>query len=261
MLGDIRSAFGLLTVAPTGSRPHHAPNVSTISWIPLVGLAIGALTLGLLAALNAASVSWGEGAWLSRGALPLATIVVAAQALLTRLIHWDGLADVADAWWGGASPERRQEIMSDSATGAFGASALMLAGIGQVAALSAVLSLPGLGVAVLAVPVFGRLAIVFAAWLGSPAKPGGLGALVVGRPAAKAVLVATATVVLAVVPVVMEHGLRGALWCGLALFIAAATPHLISLRMGGVTGDVMGASVVITETLILMIAALAVTFS
>lgn len=259
--GDIRSAFGLLTIAPLGRRQHDAPSVSTVAWAPLVGLALGVLPFASLAGLNAASVLWGDGAWLVRCAFPLAVLVVAAQALLTRLMHWDGLADVADAWWGGDTPKRRQEIMSDSATGAFGATALMLAGIGQAAALSAILSFPGLGVSILAVPVFGRLSIAFAAWLGSPAKPGGLGALVIGRPAAGSVMVAAGIAAFSAVPVVLEHGLLGAVWCGCALLVAAVVPHLISLRMGGVTGDVIGASVVITETLILLIAALAVTFS
>ncbi len=260
VLRDIWSAFTLLTVLPLGSSSKSAPGISTVSWFPLVGFGLGGLVAGVLAALNVASSTWSDGAWLSRAALPLAVLVVTALALLTRMIHWDGLADVSDAWWGGETRERRLEIMGDSSVGAFGATTVVLAAVAQIAALAALLPSPVASSAVVAVPVFGRLSIVFAAWLGTPARPGGLGALVMGRPRFTAIATATFIAALTLGFVSMDQGLLGLVWSGFALLVAAAVPHLIALRMGGVTGDVMGASLVVTETVVLLALALVVTF-
>ena len=210
--------------------------------------------------MNSVSVAWGDGDWLARSAPVLAATTVAAWALLTRLLHWDGLADVADAYWGGATKERRLEIMADSSTGAFGASAIALVALTQVAAISILLANIGMGVAIVAVPVFGRLAASFGSWLGKPARPGGLGAQVMGRPRLSGLLIAALALTTVAVPMVRQHDLNGAIWLLVAFFTAAAVPHLLAKRFGGVTGDVLGASVLLTETLTLALAAMMVTF-
>ncbi len=58
--------------------------------------------------------------------------VIAAWALLTRFLHWDGLADTTDGLLGGSTPERRLEIMRDSRVGSFGVTAIVMVALLQV---------------------------------------------------------------------------------------------------------------------------------
>ncbi|MHB9004570.1 MAG: adenosylcobinamide-GDP ribazoletransferase [Coriobacteriia bacterium] len=256
---DIRSAFGLLTIAPVPAT-EEPPTPKCAAWFPWVGLALGGLAFFAVVIVNVASVTWGDGRFLSRGAWPFSVLVIAGWAAATRLLHWDGLADVADGWWGGVTPTRRLEIMADSAVGAFGTATVALVAIAQVAALATLLGRPGLGVAVFAAPVFGRASATFGAWLGEPARPGGLGARVAGRPTLGGIVISSAALALAGASMLYAHGPVGAAWSLFAFLVAAAVPHLISGRFGGITGDVLGASVLVTETVCLMSAALVVSW-
>ena len=56
------------------------------------------------------------------------------------------------------------------------------------------------------------------------------------------------------------HGMTGMVWAVFAFVLAAVVPHLLSGKFGGITGDVLGASVIVTETACLMAAALVVTW-
>lgn len=241
-LRDAGLAVALLTVVPVGVRWPEKGRVDVAGWFPLVGLGLGGLTYGaLLLARPYADAG--------RASL-IAALLVAALALVTRFIHHDGLADTADAWWGGATPERRLAIMSDSATGAFGATAVALAVVIHVAAFAALLD-GGLLVATLIAPVAGRFAATCAAWLGSPAREGGLGRSVMRRPTVFGLFVAALTLA-AVGAVAWMLGGRAALaLLTFGLVAALGVPHVIAGRMGGVTGDVMGASVIVVETLVL----------
>lgn len=253
---DIGAAIALLTVVP--SRSSEPPTARAVAWFPWVGAGLGALAWGLLATAHAASISWGDGAFLARAALPVSAAIVSLWAALTRFLHWDGLADVADAWWGGHNHERRLEIMADSATGAFGATAIVLVGAVQVASVAILAPVPWAWPLLVATPVLGRLALVFAAWLGVPARPGGLGARIMGRPSAGSLAVAVLPVAGALAGLFVAGGAFQLAWGIAGIVVAAAVPHLIAQRMGGVTGDVMGASVLVSESALLLIAALVV---
>jgi len=223
-----------------------------------VGLVLGGVVLALLSLANTASVVTSDGRFLARASFVLAVSVVAVLALLSRFLHWDGLADVGDAWWGGATRERRLEIMGDSSVGAFGLTTVLLVALLQVASITALLAHVGFAIALFAAPVFARMAATFGAWLGTPARPGGLGATVTGRPRLADILIATAVLGIAAASMGYEHGTAGLVWSGLAFVVSAVVPHLCALRFGGVTGDVLGASVLITETVVLLAAALVV---
>ncbi len=257
---DIRDAFGLMTLLPVAAGADRAPSPRVAAWFPWVGLFLGGAALGLLVATNAASVAWSDGGFHRRASGVLAVVVIAGWAAATRFLHWDGLADVADAWWGGHDPARRLEIMADSSIGAFGATAVTLVAVAQVASVSALIGRVGFGIALFAAPVFGRMAATFGAWLGAPARPGGLGSTIAGRPTFPGILVASLALAVAAASMGLEHGPAGWVWAGFGFAAAAAIPHLISLRFGGITGDVLGASVLSTETVLLVAAALVVTW-
>lgn len=249
---DLAMATTLLTVVPLPVPPTASPaeKPDAASWFPLVGLAIGSLGWGV--ARLAAALGVGG----ARTSL-VAVLVVIAWATVTRLLHWDGLADVADAFWGGHTPARRLEIMADSATGAFGATAIVLVALVEVAAVSALLG-GGARLALLFAPALARFAATFACWLGAPARPGGLGASVMRRPGALGVVAAAFVGVACGVGAFYAFGLLG-LGCAVVAIVAAlVVPHLIAGRMGGVTGDVMGASVLLSEAFTLAAFALVV---
>jgi adenosylcobinamide-GDP ribazoletransferase len=245
-LRDFALAISTLSVLPVRvSWPKGEPT-DTPGYYPLVGVLLGVVWFGF------ARLAWWAG-FAQRAPLVVAGLVVAIGALATRGLHWDGLADVADAF-GVFDPARRLEVMRDSSVGAFGVTAIVLCAVIQSAAVAHVLA-PGRSWALLAVPALARFAATCAAWFGKPARPDGLGASVIGKPRIGAIL-----------PVALVLGTLASLAftaagpSGIALVVAGVAlalvvPHLLALRVGGVTGDVMGASVVVVETLLFAVLA------
>lgn len=194
---------------------------------PLVGLVVG-----------------GVGAVVGALAWPVTTPVVAvllltaAEVATTGAFHEDGLADTFDGLWGGWDVAGRLRIMRDSRLGTYGATALVLA-LGLRVATLAGLGLGDVVRATLAAHVLGRMAILVVARLLPPADAGGSGARVADPvgPVGLAVAVATTAAVLVAT-------LGTAAWWPVAtaapvVALAAATWRA---KLGGVTGDTLGAS-------------------
>ena len=252
VLSDLRTAITLLTLFPARGEAAVRPSSACVAWFPLIGAVFGTIGAAVGLALTRLGPQSSDAL-----ALVAAALTVALWAFLGRLLHWDGLADTADALWGAHTPQRRLEIMADSATGAFGATAIALVAFLQVTALAVLFAQPAaLWPVAVVVPLLGRTAALFAAWLGTPARPGGLGALVIGRPPAYAVVIALLTVTAGGTLIGFSIAPVWLLWYGAGLFVAAAAPHLLAGRVGGVTGDIMGASVLVTETVVLLVAAI-----
>jgi adenosylcobinamide-GDP ribazoletransferase len=213
------------------------------------GFLIGGVAYVPLKLLQLAGVPWHQHPAL------VATLVLAAWALFTRFLHWDGLADTADGWFG-ADPERRREIAFDTHIGAFGATSIALLALVEYAALTAVLVDHEL--IVLIVPAFARLAATSGAWFGHAAKPTGLGAAVTRKPSIPGFLSAAAGALLAGLLLAGGYRKPGLAVGILGIVLAVVVPHLISKRFGGVTGDVLGASILIVEVLLFAAAAMVV---
>ncbi len=239
---DAGLAVSLLTVVPTPARMPESGGTQAAAWFAWVGAALG----GVAYAIVKAAELWPD---TRRSPLFVAALVVVVWALLTRLMHWDGLADVADAYWGSHERSRRLEILSDPHVGAFGAAALSLTAVFEVVAIATVLSAPHQS-PVLVVPVFARFSATAAAWLGTPAREGGLGRSVMGRPTVLSALVAATALLGATWLLWTGLHVAGIAYAAIGLLLALGVPHVLALRFGGVTGDVMGASVLITETLL-----------
>jgi adenosylcobinamide-GDP ribazoletransferase len=251
----MRTALALLTVAP-GPRVAEAPTLRVTPWFPWVGAILGIVTIVPLFVLHEATSVGLADSVVTRGALPLAVVLVAVQGLLTRLLHLDGLADVADGFWGGSDVRRRLEIMADPATGAFGTAVLVFVVLAMVASVAVILESGDRLWLLAVVPLLGRCAAMFGAWFGRPARPGGLGAAVIGPPKASGVLIAVVAVAAAGAFSFAIAGREGAFWLAACVFAALSIPHLTSERFGGVTGDVLGASVVLTEVAALLFLAM-----
>lgn len=251
-LRDLGLAITLLTVLPLRVTWPEDERPDVAGYFPTAGLLLGAFGFALLYGPVVVGVPFRIAG--ASHTLLLAALLVTCWALLTRMLHWDALADVADAYWGAYEPARRLEIMSDPHIGVFGASTLVLVAIIQVTAVSALIGQSALAALVIA-PILGRFAAVFGSWLGRPARQTGLGVAVAGWPRAASASFATAVLVgIAVTASVAGSGVP----VGVVVSVVAAlgTPHVLASRFGGITGDVLGASVLLTETTALVLFAL-----
>ncbi len=243
-LRDAGLAVSLLTVLPTRSRmPDDGTVPQVAGWFPAVGLAIGAAGYAL--------VHVGEVLPLVSHPQPMlvAALVIALWAVLTRMLHFDALADVSDGYWGSSDRARRLEIMSDSQVGAFGATAIALAIVVEFAALGSILGSPH-ELPLLLVPAIARFSATAGCWLGTPAREGGLGRSVMARPTVLGALPALVVLVGVMAAWWVGFGPEGTVFGVLGIVVALGVPHVLARRFGGVTGDVLGASVVLTEVML-----------
>ncbi|RMD88839.1 MAG: adenosylcobinamide-GDP ribazoletransferase [Alphaproteobacteria bacterium] len=227
---DIGAALGLLTRLPLpGAWADGRARGAAAAWAwPVAGLVVG-----LIAAIGGAlALALGLPAGLA------AAFALGVQIMVTGAMHEDGLADCADGFWGGWSRERRLEIMRDSRIGSYGVLALALTLIARWSALSALFAAGAVAGPLLAAAALSRAAMgaVMAALPG--ARRDGLSASV-GRPPARLVWWGIGVAALAAL---LFTGLAGLLAGGLAAALAAlAVAALARARIGGQTGDVLGA--------------------
>ena len=230
----MRRAVSFLT--PFGGAM--APSPGAIAWFPVVGAGLG-LALGWL---------WVGGSRLWPATVA-AGVVVAADLGLTGMLHLDGLADSADGLLPPMGSSRRLEVMADPSTGAFGvgtvAAVLLLRWVALAAMAPSVLLLAGLWCA-------SRTAMAATVRLVPYARPaGGLAsAFGTGRGAA-----CVAGVVGAVALAGAGRGMAGVAAVTGSLVAAAAVVALARRRVGGFTGDVLGAAGMVGETAGLLVAA------
>ena len=238
---DVPVALVLLTRLPLPSLPKSAfERQAQAAWaFPLVGLVVGCVA-ALVALI-------GLGAGLSAGVV--AGLCLAAQIVVTGAMHEDGLADTADGFWGGWTHERRLEIMKDSQIGTYGVLALILSVGLRWSALTVILQL---GVwPILAVAVLSRAALPLMMRL-PQARPGGLSDSV-GQPPLAAAGVSLAIGLGALV--LIAGGATAPLILA-AILATTACAALARAKIGGQTGDVLGATQQVTEISALLALAL-----
>ena len=248
-LRDAGLAISLMTIVPTRARmPEDGSVPQAAGWFPAVGLALGAVGYTVVKFVGLHPL---------RHAQPflLAALIVAFWALATRMMHFDGLADVADGYWGSHDRVRRLEIMSDSHIGAFGASAITLVAIVEIMAIGSINFEPH-ELPLLLVPAIARFSATAGCWLGAPAREGGLGRSVMARPTVLGACPALAVLLSVAAVSWLSYGVTGAVLFAMGILLALGIPHLLARRFGGVTGDVLGASVLLTETLLFVAFAL-----
>jgi adenosylcobinamide-GDP ribazoletransferase len=223
-----------LTFVPIPGREAGGPGAlgRAAWWFPAVGLALGG---GLMLADRALAVA--VPSLLSAG------LVVAVWKVSTGGIHLDGLVDCLDGL-AGVNAERRLAIMRDSHIGVFGALGLVLCLLIACAALSGTPASARAPVLLLA-PAVGRLTPLLVGPRVRPATPGqGLGAAFLASlpraagPVWLAVLLVLAWLLL---------GLTGAAMAAGALVAAGGGVAVLARRLGGLTGDALGAGVELAE--------------
>jgi adenosylcobinamide-GDP ribazoletransferase len=203
------------------------------AFFPVVGLLVGAVMWSL-----------DQGLRLFFPPVLSSVVLVSALAALSRGFHLDGLADSADGLFGSSERQRCLEIMKDSAIGTFGALAVIIVFFLKVRSLD-LLQGGYRGLALILGPMLSRWACVVMAYTSRPAQAEGLGAMFIrGTQFREFGLASVFT--LAVVFSLMEV-------LGLVVFVPLAALILgftlyCNRRLGGVTGDTLGALSELVET-------------
>ena len=231
-------ALRYLTIAPIPAGAHVEPTTlgRAAPWFPLIGLALGLVVAG--------------GEWVRGIIFPTlldALLAVTLWKLLTGGLHLDGLADCLDGLVGRDAGDRLR-IMRDSRIGAFGAIGLILFLLLEVAAVSE-LAPATRWRALAAAPALARAMPPLVAWLFPAATPLGQGAMFRSGLTRAGVLVA---VVLGGVVAVAALGLAGVVVFVLASGASLGLGRFFTGRLGGFTGDVLGAVIETSELIVLL---------
>ena len=231
-------ALRYLTIAPIPAGAHVEPTTlgRAAAWFPLIGLALGLVVAG---------AEWAIGALFP----PLldALLTVTLWKLLTGGLHLDGLADCLDGLVGRDADDRLR-IMRDSRIGAFGAIGLILFLLLEVAAI-AELSPETRWRTLLAAPALARAMPPLVGWVFPSATPLGQGAMFrsgLTRARVLAALALGAAIALAAL------GGTGLVAFVLALAASLGLGRFFTRRLGGVTGDVLGAAIEVAELIVLL---------
>jgi adenosylcobinamide-GDP ribazoletransferase len=241
----LKVALAFLTVVPVKlgeDECSEADLAASRLAFPVVGALIG---------LALAALSW----VLSRQAAGpgiAAFLLVAAGVALTGGLHLDGLADTADGLFLGGGRERRLAAMRDPHVGSFGVAAVVLVLLGKYAVLCDLGSRTRM-VGILGAAIVSRSLILVSAGMANYARAEGTGRILIDattlRDAVRAAIVA-----LVAGAIVLGPG--GLVAAAVAIGLAALLSRIATDRLGGVTGDTLGALVEMGELLFLLVLSL-----
>jgi adenosylcobinamide-GDP ribazoletransferase len=247
MKRQLLAATSFLTRLPVATASAFSAEelAKSSAWFPAIGALLGCgyvLVMALLSPLFPPTL--------------VALLIVTAEALLTGALHMDGLADMADGFGGGKTREDVLRIMRDHCVGAYGAVALiLLIGVKTVSVATLIERRRAIPFLILA-PALGRWSTVFLSNLlpyarqtqQDGAAPGGSVPTFVGR---RELGIASA---IAVFIAIVVAGWRGIASCCAAALISWGLALLCDRRIGGVTGDTLGASTELCEAGVLLMA-------
>ena len=226
----VMSAVAFLTVAGRGQ----SPQARALWWFPVIGAGIG----GVLAATH-----WGAGElW---PLLVVGILVVIADLVLTGGLHLDGLADSADGLLPHMDRDQRLAVMSRPDVGAFAVAAVVVV----LGARWAALSVDGIeSLSLVPIWAISRTLVAVTPAIVPYAHPGGLAdPFLAGARLWLALWLAPA-----VAGLVLIEGVPGAVAAGVAMAASVGLVALAWRRLGGFTGDVLGAVILIAETAALL---------
>ncbi len=239
MIWTFPLALTFLTICPWPRLSLAGPRdlARSMFWFPWVGALLG-LTY-----------------WAAFQVLVKVLPVMAASALLliitvitTRGLHLDGLADTLDGLGGGGTPEMRLAIMKDSRLGAFGAVGLILVLLLKFAFFLSIAE-KNRETALLLFPVLSRWGMVLLASLSPYARPeGGLGQAMTEGVGLNTAVAATLS---ALALTFIISGLRGLLLLAGVGVLVMLLSQYFRRKLGGITGDVLGAANELGEILVL----------
>lgn len=238
---DFRTAGAFLTIFPVAEKVSmdNQRLGRSMGLFPAVGLLLG---LGLVICN-----------WLLAPLFPRAVLDCLLLLLLifaTGALHLDGIADMIDGLAASRDRETSLRIMKDSRVGAMGVVGLVMLLLLKYLCLFHI-PLEQKSAALLLMPTAGRWCQVFLARCSTYIRSeGGTGSVFVDRVGGAELLRASLTLLLATV---VLFAFKGLLLAGLLLLFAALLMHYFERRLGGVTGDVLGAATEIVEVLSLLL--------
>ena len=234
---DILAAFQFLTIFPPIIKRSFTTKElgRSVAYYPLVGLAVG-------------GVLYGAAIWLGLffPALVVTAVILFLWITITRAIHLDGFLDTCDGLFGGFTQEKRLLIMRDSHVGAF---ALVGGGVLLISMFAAIISTEQLLGSLLLAPVLGRWSLSFALTAFPYARKEGMGREIKDNSRWPQLLLAS-LITLAVAWFV-AHWL-GILIFGLVFVFCFLWFRYVLRLIPGLTGDIYGATCVLTELLVLI---------
>ena len=222
----VMGAVAFLTVFGRGQ----APKARSLWWFPLVGAGMGAVL---------AAAHWGAGElW---PLLVVGILVVAADLVLTGALHLDGLADSADGLLPPMDRDRRLAVMSRPDVGAFAMAAVVVV----LGARWAALSVDGIeSLSLVPIWALSRTLVAVVPAIVPYARPGGLADPFLAGARRWLVL----WLAPAVAGLVLIEGVSGAVAAGVAVAVSTGVVAVAWRRLGGFTGDVLGAVILMAET-------------
>jgi adenosylcobinamide-GDP ribazoletransferase len=231
---SLRAAIAFLTRIPTGQRAFDAQEVAhAAGWFPLIGAALGGLYCGI--------------AFLLRDHLPptaVAILLIMIDALLTGALHFDGLADTADGFGGGKDRADILRIMRDHAIGSYGGLAIAIVVLLKAAALASALGLANSRewiAALVITPALGRWSMLLLTATLPYARESASPAAGMGKaPLAWGTLTIVAALFGASAP-------RAWIAAGVVIAITGFFGFICHRKIGGVTGDTLGANLQLCE--------------
>jgi adenosylcobinamide-GDP ribazoletransferase len=232
-------AFSTLTLLPTpSSKPTTEDLKNSVLFYPLVGGVFGGIFM-LIHRLSLAT---------DLKALLILLIWVA----LSGAFHLDGLGDCLDGFFGGKDPQDRQRIMKAADLGTYGMAGISLTLIFKTVLLIHLLGQANIPYWLLAIPIAARWAVCLSCFISKPPTGNqGLGSFVIGS--SLPVFLAGSALALGGCFALQKYAI------GLFL-IAAVISFMISRfsqnRIGGLTGDGLGATIELTEVALLFFACL-----
>lgn len=232
------AALQFLTRIPISLR--REPSLErTVAWFPLAGALIGAAVGGTAAGL-----------WFVVPPLLAGVLAVVVGLLITGAFHEDGLGDIADAFGGGWTVERRLEILKDSRHGTYGVAAMCASIVVRMVALGSLTGPWQMFTAAVAAHTMGRVAAVAMAGTMRLATHSGLGADY-GRGTTRGRALVGSCSGLAVTAVAVG-------WHAAPLAVAAFAAVMVvgvlaRRKIGGISGDVLGATEQVAECLCLVV--------
>lgn len=237
------AALQFLTILPVPKKykPTESSMAQSLAFYPMVGLIIGVLLAGLSWALHGVPT------------LLSAALLLLFWVVLTGALHLDGLADSADAWLGGlGNSEKTLAIMKDPYCGPAGVVSIVLLLLLKFVTLHAIVDSESLTVLILA-PVLGRTVLLLLFLTTPYVRTNGLAAAIVSKLPRKLIVFVFAATLLAVF---LFAGINSLWLITIMLLVFIVSRFIMIRRIAGMTGDIAGALVEVTETSVLVCAIL-----
>lgn len=242
-MSGLVTALRTLTILPVKGRDAE-DFAESLYWFPVAGLLTGMLTYLPVAGISfVAGTGWAEAT---------ALFAVFLSVVLTRGLHLDGLSDWADGFWGSSSPDRILAIMKDSATGTFGALSLILVLLGKWVCITRLIEIRGAYALVVACVVSRSMQAVLAASFPYARAEGGTAKAFVSTAGPRHRHFALAGGLALTLTAGAGSPCASAIAFALAWIMAVYMGRWSHARIGGITGDILGAVNEMVETLVLV---------